>query len=267
MSPWNALRGVVVLIYIFMLGPILITAAVSFNQSNRSQFPPRGFSLQWWNRALTAEWVDPLVFSFKLGLLTAVIATALALPLAFALTRYRFRGREALVALTLGPLMLPALVTGVGLLQLFQYAGLREYIGFTALLVGHIVICLPFAVRTVAISLHTLPPNVELAAASLGASRWRTLWHVVFPLTKSGIIAGAVFAFVHSFTDVNLSLFLVRPGEQPITVKILGFLEYGFAPTLAAVSVITLLLPLVLVAIVEKVSGLGDFIYGERERV
>jgi putative spermidine/putrescine transport system permease protein len=267
MTPWTALRAVVVFIYLFMLGPILITAAVSFNESNRSQFPPRGFSLQWWQRALSPEWVDPLVFSFKLGLLTAVIATALALPLAFALTRYRFRGREALVALTLGPLMLPALVTGVGLLQLFQYARLREYIGFTALLVGHIVICLPFAVRTVAISLHTLPPNVELAAASLGASRWRALWHVVFPLTKSGIIAGAVFAFVHSFTDVNLSLFLVRPGEQPITVKILGFLEYGFAPTLAAVSVLTLLLPLVLVAVVEKVSGLGDFIYGERERV
>ena len=118
-----------------------------------------------------------------------------------------------MVALTLGPLMLPALVTGVGLLQLFQYVGLREYIGFTALLVGHVVICLPFAVRTVAISLQTLPPNVELAAASLGASRWRTLWHVVFPLIKSGIIAGAVFAFVHSFTDVNLSIFLARPGR------------------------------------------------------
>jgi putative spermidine/putrescine transport system permease protein len=267
MSPWSALRVVVISIYVFMLGPILITAAVSFNESNRSQFPPRGFSLQWWQRALSPEWVDPLVFSFNLGLLTAVISTLLALPLAFALTRYRWRGREALVALTLGPLMLPALVTGVGLLQLFQYAGLREYIGFTALLVGHVVICLPFAVRTVAISLHTLPPNVELAAASLGASRWRALWYVVFPLIKSGIIAGAVFAFVHSFTDVNLSLFLVRPGEQPITVKILGFLEYGFAPTLAAVSVITLLLPLVLVAIVEKVSGLGDFIYGERDHV
>lgn len=267
LSPWAALRVTVVLIYVFMLGPILITAAVSFNESNRSQFPPRGFSLEWWSRALSPEWVDPLWFSLKLGSLTAVISTALALPLAFAMTRYQFRGREALVALTLGPLMLPALVTGVGLLQLFQYAGLREYIGFTALLVGHIVICLPFAVRTVAVSLHTLPPNVELAAASLGASRWRTLWHVVFPLAKSGIIAGAVFAFVHSFTDVNLSLFLVRPGEIPITIKILGFLEYGFAPTLAAVSVITLLLPLVLVAVVERLTGLGDFIYGARERV
>jgi putative spermidine/putrescine transport system permease protein len=267
MSAWSWLRAVVILVYAFMLGPILITAAVSFNQSNRSQFPPRGFSLQWWDRALSAEWIDPLLFSLKLGSLTALIATLLALPLAFALTRHRFRGREALVALTLGPLMLPALVTGVGLLQLFQYAGLREHIGFTALLIGHIVICLPFAVRTVAVSLHTLPANVELAAASLGASRARTLVHVVFPLVKGGIIAGAVFAFVHSFTDVNLSLFLARPGEQPITVKILGFLEFGFAPTLAAVSVITLLLPLALVAIVERVSGLGDFIYGERERV
>src|SRR5207302_936741 len=162
MNPWAALRAVVIFIYVFMLGPILITAAVSFNESNRSLFPPRGFSLRWWGRALS--------------------------------------------------------------------------------------------------------PNVELAAASLGASRWRTLWHVVFPLAKSGIIAGAVFAFVHSFTDVNLSLFLVRPGEQPITVKILGFLEYGFAPTLAAVSVITLALPLVLVAIVERVSGLGDFIYASRSR-
>jgi putative spermidine/putrescine transport system permease protein len=265
MSPWAALRGVVVFVYVFMLGPILITAAVSFNESNRSQFPPRGFSLQWWGRALSPEWIDPLVFSLKLGLAAAVISTLLAMPLAFALARHRFRGRDAMVALTLGPLMLPALVTGVGLLQLFQYAGLREYIGFTALLVGHVVICLPFAVRTVAISLHTLPPNLELAAASLGASRWRTLWHVVFPLIKSGIVAGAVFAFVHSFTDVNLSLFLVRPGEVPITVKILGFLEFGFAPTLAAVSVITLLLPLVLVAVVERLTGLGEFIYRERD--
>ena len=74
-------------------------------------------------------------------------------------------GAPGATALTLGPLMLPALVTGVGLLQLFQYAGLREQIGFTALVVGHIVICLPFAVRTVAISLHALPPNLELAAS------------------------------------------------------------------------------------------------------
>ena len=265
-GPWALLCTVVGFVYLFSLGPILITAAVSFNQTNRSWFPPRGFSLRWWERAFAPEWIDPLLFSLKLGALTAILSTLLALPLAFGLYRYRFRGRDALIALTLGPLMLPTLVTGVGLLQLFQYLGWREYIGFTALLVGHIVICMPFAVRTISVSLHTLPPNLELAAASLGATRWRTLRHVVLPLIKSGVVAGAVFAFIHSFTDVNLSIFLARPGEVPITVKILGFLEFGFAPTLAAVSVITLLLPLILVAIVERVSGLGDFIYGDRPR-
>jgi putative spermidine/putrescine transport system permease protein len=265
-GPWALLRAFVIVVYVFSLGPILITAAVSFNATNRSFFPPRGWSLRWWERALAPEWLDPLLFSLKLSSLTAILSTVLALPLAFALYRYRFRGREALLALTLGPLMMPSLVTGVGLLQLFQALGWREYVGFAGLLVGHVVICMPFAVRTVSVSLQTVPPNVELAAASLGATRSATLRHVVLPLIKTGLIAGAVFAFIHSFTDINLSIFLARPGESPITVKILGFLEFGFAPTLAAVSVITLMLPLALVAIVERVSGLGDFIYGERTR-
>ena len=90
MKPWSWLRLAVISVYVFMLGPILITAAVSFNASNRSQFPPRGFSLQWWQRALSAEWLEPLVFSLKLGLLAALVSTLLALPLAFALARHRF---------------------------------------------------------------------------------------------------------------------------------------------------------------------------------
>lgn len=266
-APWALLRAFVIFVYVFSLGPILITAAVSFNATNRSFFPPRGFSLRWWERAVAPEWLDPLLFSVKLASLTAFVGTLLALPLAFALYRYRFRGRQALLALTLGPLMMPTLVTGVGLLQLLQSLGWREYLGFTGLLIGHVVICMPFAVRTVSVSLQTLPPNLELAAASLGATRLATLRHVVFPLIKTGLVAGAIFAFIHSFTDVNLSIFLARPGETPVTVKILGFLEFGFAPTLAAVSVITLLLPLLLVAVVQRVSGLGDFLYGERHRV
>jgi len=257
---WSALRVAVAAIYLFMLGPILITAAVSFNESNRSLFPPQGFSLRWWARALSPEWLDPLLFSLQLGGIASILATLLALPLAFVLVRHRFRGRGALIALTLGPLLLPALVTGVGLLQIFQYAGLREAIGLPALIAGHVVICMPFAVRTIAISLQGLPHHLEHAAASLGASPWRTQLHVVGPLIKNGIVAGAVFAFIHSFTDVNLSIFLNRPGEIPINVKILGFLEFGFAPTLAAVSVITIAIPLAVVAIVQRLTGLGDFL-------
>lgn len=263
---WMALRAVVGFVYLFMLGPILITATVSFNATNRSLFPPQGFSLRWWERALSSEWLDPLFFSLKLGVVASFFATALALPLAFVLARQTFRGRDALRALTVGPLLLPALVTGVGLLQAFQYAGLREYIGLPALIVGHVVICIPFSVRTIAVSLQGLPPNLERAAASLGAPPWRTQAHVVLPLIKNGIVAGAVFAFIHSFTDVNLSLFLARPGETPINVKILGFLEFGFAPTLAAVSVLTIVVPLIVVIAVQRMTGLGDFLYAERGR-
>lgn len=266
-SPWLALKIVVSAIYVFMIGPILITAAVSFNAGNRSQFPPVGFSLRWWSAAFSPDWIEPLLFSLRLATITAVVSTLLALPLAFAIVRHKFPGRQGLVALTLGPLMVPSLVTGVGLLQLFEYVGWRAYIGFPALLVGHVAISMPFAVRTIAVSLHTLPPNLERAAMSLGASRRAVLRHVTLPLIKSGVVAGLVFAFIHSFTDVNLSLFLARPGQQPITVKILGFLEFGFAPTLAAVSVITLFVPLVLVGVVQYFTGLGDFIYGERKRV
>src|SRR3954469_14794641 len=99
-GPWALLRAVVIFVYVFSLGPILITAAVSFNATNRSFFPPQGFSLRWWAKALSPEWIDPLLFSLKLGALTALVSTILALPLAFALHRYRFRGREALLALT-----------------------------------------------------------------------------------------------------------------------------------------------------------------------
>src|SRR6516165_2549177 len=86
-GPWALLRAVVALVYVFSLGPILITAAVSCNPTNRSFFPPRGFSLRWWERAFSPEWIDPLLFSLKLGTLTALASTLLALPLAFGLFR------------------------------------------------------------------------------------------------------------------------------------------------------------------------------------
>jgi putative spermidine/putrescine transport system permease protein len=264
-TPWRALQIVVGTIYVFMLGPILITAAVSLNASNRSLFPPQGFSLRWWSAALSPEWIEPLLFSLRLATITAVLSALLALPLAFAIVRHKFRGRDAIEALTLGPLMVPSLVTGVGLLQFFEYVGWRTYIGFPALLAGHVVISMPFAIRTIVVSLHTLPANLERAAQSLGASDAAVLRRITLPLIKNGIIAGMVFAFIHSFTDVNLSLFLARPGQQPITVKILGFLEFGFAPTLAAVSVITLIVPLIVVGVVQYLAGLGDFIYRERK--
>ena len=265
-APWRALKALVALLYLFILGPILITAVVSFNSVNQSKFPPIGFSLRWWQDAFAARWLEPLLFSMQLGVVTALVATLIGMPVAYALVRYRFPGRALIATLALGPLALPAMVTGIALLQFLQLGGLGFLFGWPTLLIGHLLICTPFSVRTIGISLAALPGNVEQAAASLGAPGWRIFRDVTLPLAKSGIFAGAVFAFIHSFTDYSVSLFLSRPGAQPITVTILGFLEYGFAPTLAAVAVVTLLVPLVLILAVQHFFRIGDFIYGPQGR-
>jgi len=262
LTPWHALCALAALIYLFIFAPIVVTAAVSFNSVNQSRFPPIGFSLRWWRDAFDPRWMHPLAFSMELAATAAVVSTLLGLPLAFGLVRHRFPGRGAIATLSLGPLALPALVTGIAILQMLNLGGMNGLYGFPALLIGHVVICLPFTVRTSAISLQGMPVRVEQAALSLGANPVRVLLLVTLPLIKSGVFAGAVFAFIQSFTDYSVSLFLARPGESPISVTILGFLDYGFTPTLASVAVITLIVPLALIGVVQHFFKIGDFIYG-----
>jgi len=260
--PGRLLAASVALIYAFIFVPILITASVSFNAGSLSVFPPRGFSLRWWEVAFTPQWLGPLVFSLELAALSAVVTVLIGTPLAFALHRYRFIGRNLIQALVMGPLVLPALITGIALLQFLYLVGLDYVVGFWALLVGYVTICLPFGVRTVGISLAGVPPSLELAAMNLGATRLATLRDVTLPLIKSGVFAGAAFAFVHAFTDVSLSLFVGSPGARPITVEILDAMDFGFEPTLAALSVITLAVPLALIWLLQRWMGIGEFIYG-----
>lgn len=260
--PWWSLRVVVVLVYVFMLGPILITAAVSFNASNQSRFPPVGFSLRWWEQAADPRWIDPILFSLKLATLATGASLLLGVPLAFGLTRYRFPGREGLIAFSLSPLVLPALVTGIGLLLLLQLLGLGDLFGLPALAVGHVIICLPFVVRMTAIALGTLPVRVEDAALSLGARPGVVLREITLPLIKGGLFAGGTFAFIQSFTDYSIGLFLSSADQRPVTLTILNAIEFGFTPTLAAVAVVTLVIPLVLLIAVQRFFRVGDFIFG-----
>ncbi len=264
--PWTLLKVTVAAIYLFILGPILITAAVSFNETNRSFFPPRGFSLRWWGEAFAPQWVQPLMFSLELAALTALIATAIGVPLAFAFQRYDFPGKTIIRTVTLGPLILPTLVTGIALLQFLTVIGLGRWLGYWALLIGHVIICLPFSVRTIAISLQAMPGSVENAAANLGAGPLSVLRYVTFPIIMPGIFAGMAFAFIHSFTDINMSLFIAKPGQRPVTVAIMSFLDFGFAPTLAALSILSLMIPLVLIAILGRFVGIGNFLYQEQGR-
>ena len=215
------------------------------------------------------EWLDPLVFSLKLGSLTALVEhAARAAARVRAAPAIASAGREALVALTLGPLMLPTLVTGVGLLQLFQYrraARLRRLHGAARRTRRH----LP-AVRRA----HGRDQPARRCRRTSSSRRrasaqraGRTLRHVVFPLIKSGIVAGAVFAFIHSFTDVNLSLFLgasrraADHGEDPRLprVRLRADARRGVGDHAAAAAGPRRRSS-------SASSGLGDFIYADRGR-
>jgi putative spermidine/putrescine transport system permease protein len=257
------LRAIGFLIYVFMLGPILITAAVSFNRADRSYFPPRGLSLHWWGAAFAPQWTSALAFSLELATISAVATTIAGVPLAIAFHRYDFRGKAVIRAVTMGPLVLPSLVTGIALLQFLTLAGLGSWIGLPALVIGHAVICLPFSVRTVLISLATIPESVERAAVSLGANATAVLREVTLPMARTGIGAGMIFAFISSFDDVNLSLFVASPRERPLTVQIMQFIEFGFSPTLAALSIVSMLVPLALVAVFGRWVGIGGFLRAE----
>ena len=263
-TAWGALKAVVAIIYVFMLFPVFFTGLASISEGTRAAFPPVGFTLAWWREALEPGWTDPILFSLRISVEASLIALVLGTVLAIALTRYTFPGRNVLVMLTLGPLILPTLVLSVGLLQMFAMLGLSDYVGYGGQLTGYVVISLPFCVRMVAIGISNIPRNVERAASVLGASPWMVQRKIVLPLLKNGLLAGFMFAFIQSFTDSSVSLFLARPGDMPVTIRILGFLDTGFSPTIAAVSMITLILPMVMFAIIDRFGQFGDFIHGDK---
>ena len=263
LKPWHGLTAVVTLLYMLIFLPLAITAAVSFNGEAKSKFPPSGFSLQWWIDAFDMKWLRPLLFSIEQSLLSALVATLLGVPLAIVIHRYRFPGRQILVLVSGGPLILPALITGIAMLQFINLMGLGALIGLPALVLGYGVVCIPFVMRTTLISLNAVSPSVERAAASLGATPATVFLRVTFPMIKDGMVAGAVFAFIQSFTDYSLGLFLSTATDKPIPIAILNYVEFGFTPTIAAVAVTSMIVPVLLVYLVQRVFNVGEFIYGD----
>ncbi len=258
-------RAALIAILVFIAAPIVVVFLSSVNSTQYLRFPPEGFSPRWWQAALTERWMAPTWFSLQLAAVTALAATGLGTLAALGIHRGTFRGRDALLAVLLSPLILPQIVTGAALLQFIAILNVRDLLGFPALLLGHVVITLPYAVRTVLVSLQGVDRRLEWAAQDLGADPLQTFWRVTLPLIKNGAFAGFVFAFIVSFNDVPISLFLGRPGNVPIPIAILGHVESRFDPAVSAVAVVTIVIVLALIAVGERFARVSEFIY-QQER-
>lgn len=244
--------------------PAAIVAITSFTELEYLSFPPQGFSLRWYREALNDDsLVRAFLFSVRLSLVTAVIATALGTLTAFALVRFRFPGKQALEAFAMGPLTLPRVVLGLSLLQVYSQLGFGS--SFWTLLSGHVLVTTPFAIRLVTASLGGIGRTYERAAMSLGASYPSTLWHVTLPLARTGLFGAFIFTAILSFDDVAMTIFLSGISNTTIPVKLYTFAEQHNTPIVTSVSTILVVLGLAGLVVIQRTVGMERAFGADRD--
>jgi len=242
------------LAYAFLLAPMAIVLVFAFSDAPTFAFPPEQYSLRWFRYlAGRDEFVTSMRVSVQVASLAAVGAVALGVPASIALVRWRVPGRAMVEAVLMGPLLVPGIVLGIALLQYFTAVGLTR--AFPRLVLGHLILCLPYAIRSISASLYGLDPSLEEAALTLGASRARAFRRVVLPLLGPGIAAGFLFAFITSFDNVVVSIYLIGADTVTLPIRILNWIEWQFDPSIAAISAIVLAVTMVMVLAAERLTG------------
>lgn len=239
-----------------LIAPILIIMMVSFTPTQMLQFPPPGFSLRWYEAYFgDAMWMQATRLSFLVAALTAIVSLVIGFLISLALVRYRFKGKAMLRMLVMSPLILPKIIIAVGLY--FLYVRLRILGTTGALVAAHSIIAIPYVVMIVTASLYSFDRRLEWAARSLGASPVKAVWLVTLPNLRPAILGGGLFAFVASFDDIILSLFLTKLTEPTLPRQIWVNVQQTIDPTIAAVSTfmtVVSVLGLWLVALAQKKS-------------
>ncbi|HEX6369804.1 MAG TPA: ABC transporter permease [Longimicrobium sp.] len=221
----------------FLVVPILVVALISFSDSRYLLFPPRDFSLRWYRAAFADEsWRAAFVASCQIAAAVTILATSIGTLGAFALVRGRMRWKSALMAVALSPIVIPGIVLAVGSYFLFAQVGLLET--RVALIAAHTALALPVVLVSVVTSLQTVDPTLEQAARTLGASPREVALRVTLPLIRPGILAGAVFAFVISFDEPVVALFVAGTHLVTLPKRMWDGIQYEIDPTSAAVSVL-----------------------------
>lgn len=229
----------------FLMLPLLVIIPMSFTSVTFLIFPPPGWSLRWYEELVNNPiWATTAWNSLRVGIVATGLATVLGTLFVMGLSFGRLPFRRTLVFAMLSPMIVPVIVTGVGLFYFYASIGLTG--GFTALVLGHTVLALPFVVITVLAATESFDRSLIAAAQSLGASPVRVFWRVVLPLIAPGVITGAVFAFATSLDDVVVALFLAGPGQRTLPRQIFSGVRENISPAVASVSVVLSILSIIL---------------------
>ncbi|WP_458204563.1 ABC transporter permease [Haladaptatus sp. NG-SE-30] len=238
----------------FIIAPILIIIAISFTPEQFLTFPPNGFSLKWFNVVLTSpEWQLALLNSLVIATGASIIATSIGLSLAFALDRYDIRFTALLRGVGVLPILIPPVIIGVAFMSYFFLIGISGTL--FNLVIAHGVFYAPFSLVLISTGLDEMDREVEEAAMNLGATRWQTLRTVTFPIIRSNVFSGVLFAFILSLNEYIIAFLVSGFTVTTVPIKIFSSLRYSYSPTIAAISVLYVVLTTVVVAVVEYYTG------------
>jgi putative spermidine/putrescine transport system permease protein len=245
----------------FILAPIVIVCIVAFTPEGYLSLPTNGLSLRWF-RAIAdyPEFVRAFRDSLWLAALSSTIAVLFAVPAALAVARYRFRGREAALSFFMSPLMIPHVVLGIAFLRFFTTIGIGGT--FAGLVLSHIVIVMPFALRLVLAASTGMDRAVEHAAISLGAGPIAVFRRVTLPLILPGVVSGWVLAFITSFDEVTMTVFIASPSTITLPVRMFLYIQDNIDPLVTSVSAALIFLTVIAMIILDRLVGLDRLFIG-----
>ena len=243
------------LVVVYMLAPLVVTLLVSFSASPVFDLPPPAWSLRWYEALATKRGLLPaLGLSVQIALLSTAVSLVLGTLAAVAVVRGRFPGRDAISTFIVSPLMMPGLVVGIALLQFLRGVGLRD--AYTGLLIGHVIVTLPFVMRTVQASLSLFDFSLIDAARTLGLTWPRALVKVMVPILAPAYLTSGLFAFLASMDNYPISIFLTDARNKTLPIQVLEYLEVRPDPTIAAISSGLIVLTILVLVIADRLVGL-----------
>jgi putative spermidine/putrescine transport system permease protein len=249
----------------FIVAPLLIVCVVAFTPLGYISLPTDSISLRWFAAILdNPRFISAFWISMALGIVSSLAAILLAVPAALAVARFRFRGRDAISAFLLSPLMIPHIVLGVSFLRFFSSIGINGT--FAGLALGHVIVILPFALRLTLAAATGMDPAVERAAVSLGASRLTVFRRVTLPLILPGIVSGWLLAFITSFDELTMSVFIASPSTTTLPVRMFLQIQDTIDPMVAAVSALLIAGTVVVMLVLDRLVGLERLFVGKVRR-
>ncbi|WP_189051134.1 ABC transporter permease [Aliidongia dinghuensis] len=236
MDLWRRLRaGICVVVALYLIAPLAIVVIISFSAAAFLQFPPPGLSLRWYGNLFNdPAWTDSLTVSLEILVPSATLATLFGTAAALALVRGRIPGASIIGAMLMLPIIVPAIITAAALFGVYRGLGLNGTL--TGLVIGHVVITLPYVVATVSSGLKTMDPRLEDAASTLGAPPGIAFWRITLPLLLPSILSGLLFAAVASFDELIVSLFVSTARIRPVAVQMWSNVRGDVDPTIAAIA-------------------------------